>query len=396
MSWDEARQQMLLEPTITNLNTGSFGPLPRVVFDEATALRRRLAAAPMDFFVRQMPPLLWQARVALARFVGARPERIVFTENVTTAINLVSQSISLASPGEILISDHEYRAMHWCWERTAQRLGLTLRTFALPVSAEDPEAIVASLRRELSPRTRLVFFSHVLSPTGLVLPAKEMVAAAKKQGAIVVIDGAHAPAMLPLHLEDIDADFYGSNCHKWLLAPSGAGFLHIGRGREDALQPLQVSWGWQRAAGPQDQPDEFGSTPRTRFLEFEGTRDVCPWLAIPAAIAFQTALGFEAINQRNRELAAHVRQRFAAMPELTPWTPANPSLSGFLTAFRLPPGIDPVRLRQALWARRIEINVIDRPDHTLFRVSTHFYNTHEEIDRLAEALPAMLRESRLA
>lgn len=390
MPWASLRQQMMLDPGVINLNTGSFGPLPRCVFQRVTELRHRLAEEPMDFLLRGLPPLLWHSRQRLAEFLGARPERLVFTANVTTAVNLVASSLNLAAPGEILLTDHEYGAMHWCWERAAQRLGLTLRTFPLPVNAETPEAIVEAFRAAATPRTRLVFFSHVLSPTGLVLPAKALCAEARRRGIVSVVDGAHAPAMVPLNLDDIGADFYGGNCHKWLLAPTGAGFLHIGAGNEDRLQPLQVSWGFRHARTALDTPDEFGSTPRLRFLEFEGTRDVCPWLAVPQAIDFQAAIGWERIRQHNEELAEHARQALGKIG-LPLYTPRHPELHGFLTAFQLPVGVDAAALRRGLWQQRIELPVIERPERLLIRVSAHFYNTIEEIDRLAAVLPGLLR-----
>jgi isopenicillin-N epimerase len=335
--WSAARSRMLLDPAVANLNTGSFGPLSRPVFERVTQLRQRLAEEPMDFFIRQMPPLLWEARERLAAFLGGDPRRLVFTVNVTAAVNLVALSLRLASPGEILLTDHEYGAMHWCWERAAQRQGLTVRTFPLPILAKDPAPIVAEFRAALNERTRLAFFSHVLSPTGLVLPVNEMCAEARQRGVLTMIDGAHAPAMVPLALDQLHCDFYGGNCHKWLLAPMGSGFLYLGKGSEDRLQPLQVSWGWHHQRDRLDERDEFGSTPRLRFLEFEGTRDPCAWLAVPAAIDFQENLGWERIRARNRQLVAYVRERLAF---LRPATPVHPELSGFLTAFRLPPSAD--------------------------------------------------------
>ena len=187
--WSAARARMILDPTVTMLNTGSFGPLPQPVFDRATELRRRLAAGPTDFFVRQAPPLLWEARERTAAFLGCRPERLIFTTNVSAAINLVASGLTLAAPGEILMTDHEYGAMIWCWERVGQRQGLSIRTFPLPTMATDPGAII-SAGEAITPRTRLLFFSHVLSPTGLVLPAKELCAEARERGVITVVDGA--------------------------------------------------------------------------------------------------------------------------------------------------------------------------------------------------------------
>lgn len=390
--WQQARRDMMLDPEVANLNTGSFGPWSRPVFERVTQLRQRLAEEPMDFFLRLAPKLLWEARVEFARYLGAEPRRLVFTSNVTAAVNMVAAGLTLASPGEILLTDHEYLAMQWCWERAAQRQGLTLRTFPLPVRAESPGEIVDAFRAAMSPRTRLLFFSHVLSPTGLVLPAQEICREARRRGILTVVDGAHAPAMIDLDLDSLGCDFYGGNGHKWLLAPTGTGFLYIGAGNEDRLSPLQVSWGWHARPDRLDEPDEFGSTPRIRRLEFEGTRDPCPWLAVPTAIAFQDRLGRRDIRARNAELAAYVRRRLGDEIGLEAVTPANPQLSGFLTAFRLPAGIEPVALRRELWEKsKIEIPVVERPGGYLLRVSTHFYNTHEEIDRLAEALPGLIR-----
>ncbi|WP_439625907.1 aminotransferase class V-fold PLP-dependent enzyme [Gemmata sp.] len=399
--WAAARERMLLDPTVTMLNTGSFGPLPRPVFDRVTAIRLKLAAGPTDFYVRQAPPLLWEARERTAAFLGTTPQRLVFTTNVSAAINLVASGLRLNAPGEILMSDHEYGCMVWCWERAGQRQGLGVRQFALPTMATDPGEIVEAARKAITPWTRVLFFSHVLSPTGLVLPAKELCALARSHGIVSVVDGAHAPAMLPLSVSDVGADFYTGNLHKWLLAPSGAGFLVIGPGNEDRLQPLHVSWGYHadrypigevaRSTGP-DARDVYGSTPRVRFLEFEGTRDFCPWLAVPAAIDFQAELGFDAVRSRMAELAAYTRKAIGDTG-LSLATPGTPGMSGAMTAFNLPAVVSAPKLRKALWDRRIEVPVIERRDRLMVRVSHHFYTTEAEIDVLAKELPACLREA---
>src|SRR5262249_32855470 len=152
-----------------------------------------------------------------------------------------------------------------------------------------------------------------------------------------------------------------------------------------------VSWGWRHDRARLDDCDEFGSTPRLRFLEFEGTRDVCPWLAVPAAIDFQAGLGFEQVRRRMRELAAQVRKRLGAARGLSLATPEHPEMHGALTAFNLPLGIEPAALRKGLWERyRVEAPVVERPDRLLIRASTHVYNTEAEIDRLADALADLL------
>jgi len=389
--WSGARARMLLDPTVINLNTGSFGPLPRVVFERVTALRQRLAEEPMDFLLRDAPPLLWTARERLAQFVGGAPRHLVFTANVTAAVNLVASTLPLTAPGEILLSDHEYGAMHWCWERAAQRLGLTLRTFALPILPSSPGEIVEAACAAMTERTRLLFFSHILSPTGMVLPARELCAEARRRGIVTMVDGAHAPAFISLNLDAINADYYGANCHKWLLAPTGSGFLYAAPDALERLKPLQVSWGWRPDRARLDERDEFGSTPRLRQFEFEGTRDPCPWLAIPTALDFQAELGWERIRTRIAELTRQVRRRLTGLAGLTPSTPDTAEMYGAMLAFRLPAGLEAAALRRGLWEKhRIEVPIIERPDRLLIRTSTHFYNTEAEVDRLAEMLPDLL------
>jgi isopenicillin-N epimerase len=271
------------------------------------------------------------------------------------------------------------------------RQGLKLRAFALPIMPNNPAEIVTAFGDAITGETRLLFFSHVLSPTGLVLPAREICALARSRGIVTVVDGAHAPAMIPLDVEAIGADYYGANCHKWLLAPIGSGFLYLGRGNEDRLQPLQVSWGWRRDFTKLNDRNELGSTHRIAFLEHEGTRDICPWLVVPEAIAFQEALGWDSIRRRMRELASCVRQELGEIDSLNLATSASVELSGAMTAFRLPPRIDLAALRKGLWdPHRIEIGLHERRDGNLLRVSTHFYNTVEEVGKLARVLPGVM------
>lgn len=387
--WAAARGQMMLDPSVINLNTGSFGPTPRPVFERATKLREHLASEPMDFLVRAMPPLLWRARDRLANFLGTTPQRLVFTTNVSTAMNIVAAGLSL-EPGEILMSDREYGAMQWVWERAALRQGLTIRTYPLPLMPRDDGEILDAIFAAISPQTRLLFFSHVYSATGMVMPAAEICSLARRRGILTVIDGAHAPAMIRLEIDKLGCDFYGGNCHKWLLAPIGAGFLILGAEAADRLEPLQVSWGYKPDRTKLDEPDEYGSTPRTRYLEFAGTCDPCAWLAVPEAIDFQTALGWDAVRARMHELSAESRARFADRCGMKLTTPTDPARHGALTAYWWPAGHKAERLRQQIWERRIEVLIGEWPEGPTLRVSNHFYTTTDELDRLADCVRAIL------
>jgi len=384
--WTAARAEMMLDPTVVNLNTGSFGPSPRPVFDRVTELRRHQAAEPMDFILRATPPLLWHARERLSEYLGTRPSHLVFTQNVSAAVNIVAAGLPLAD-GEIVLSDREYGAMHMCWERAAARRHMPLRTFHLPLMPESVDALVDAIEAALTPQTRLLFFSHVYSATGIVLPAREICELARRRGIMTVVDGAHAPAQVALAIDEVGADFYCGNCHKWMLAPIGAGFLAAWPEMLERLEPLQASWGYRPVSGDLDRPDEFGSTPRIRRLEFEGTRDVCPWLAVPAAIDFQTRLGGDAIRSRLASLASYCR-RLDGFNGLRLTTPAEVRLHGAMTAFRIPAGRSAEELRAFLWSRRIEVPVFEWPDGRMIRLSTHFYTTENEVDQFQQTWAA--------
>jgi isopenicillin-N epimerase len=254
----------------------------------------------------------------------------------------------------------------------------------------DTGEIVDAVSAALTPRTRILHFSHVLSATGLVLPAKELCDLARRQGVLTVIDGAHAPAMVPVAVDDLGCDFYGGNCHKWLLAPIGAGFLALGRNAIDRLEPLQVSWGYHFDRAKADERDDAGSTPRLRALEFEGTRDPCAWLAVSDAINFQTSLGWDAIRGRIGYLARRTREKFDQLCGLRLTTPAAESLSGAMTAFWWPDGLNDEELRKRLWDRQIEALINSWPEGLTLRISTHFYTTETELDRLADAIPDLV------
>ena len=324
--WAHVRDLMLLDPAVAYLNTGSFGPLPRCVFDRITALRRNLAEEPMDFLLRRVPALLWRARQRVADFVGAQPRRLIFTTNVSAAVNLVASSLPLAPQGEILLTDHEYVTMQWCWERAAERLGLTIRTFPLPTMASDPGEIVDAAVEAMTRQTRLLFFSHILSTTGLILPARELCVEARRRGIMTVVDGAHAPAFITWIWPIYRADFYAGS---WPQVAARADRYRIPLLRFWKRGPPPADAGELGVAsppdsGPMDEPDQFGSTPRLRRFECEGTRDICPWLALPDAIDFQATLGHDRIRARARELAGYVRRRFTSWRGLAPATPAQP------------------------------------------------------------------------
>lgn len=393
LRFDDVRAHVAIDPTTTYLNSGSFGPPSRRAAARVAALRSELAQDPMDFQLRRVPPLLWNARTKLAEFVGSDPRRLLFTTNVTEAVNLIATSIKLAAPGEILLSDQEYAPMYWCWEREAQRRGLELRTFRFPTHANAPEDVLDAIAQAITPRTRLMFISHIISATGTIVPIREVCELAHRHGIVTVIDGAHGPAFTSLQLGALKCDYYVGSGHKWLLAPSGTGFLYFGTSGVESVEPLHVSWAYQlpNDGALADEPDRFGSTPRLRRLECTGTKDLCPWLAVPDAIDFLAGYGYPAMWQRMRELSSYTRRSLTERLGLVAITPENPAMSGAMTTFVLPTGTDSTTLQRQLWEQfRVEVGTVEQGARAMLRVSTHFFNTEAEIDQLADALADLL------
>ncbi len=392
--WAARRRDVLLDPGVAQLNAGTLSPTPRPVFEAVERLRRRQAASPTDFIVRQGPVLIQRARARLAAFLHADPADLLLLPNVTHAVNVVASSLPLRRGDEVLMTDHEYGAMASCWRRKARAAGATVRVFRLPFDAEDPGAIVESFRRAIGPRTRALFFSHVTCTTGLVIPAARACETARRLGVTTVVDGAHAPGMIPVDLGRIGADFYGANGHKWLMAPSGCGFLHARRARKTILRSLVTSWGWGYPAGRRERDCGWGGTHWQRDFEFLGVADRAPQMVLPEVLAFRRRLGGEAvIARRVRELSDYARARLAGIG-LVPATPLNPVLHGALLAFGIP-AREAGTLRERLWRRhRIETAVSRAGRRHFIRLSIGWFNTADEIERLASALATMLRASR--
>lgn len=243
----------LLDPRIDFLNHGSFGACPLPVLDFQRELRNRLERQPVQFLVRELEGELDRARVALAAFLGADPAGLVFVPNATCGVNTVLRSLepelAAAAGCELLVTDQEYNACRNALEVTAQRVGARVVVAELPFPCSGPEQIVEAVISKLTDRTRLVLLDHVTSQTGMVLPVAEIVAELNQRGVESLIDGAHAPGMLPLELDTLGATYYTGNCHKWICAPKVAGFLSVREDRRDAIRPLSISHGANAALG---------------------------------------------------------------------------------------------------------------------------------------------------
>jgi isopenicillin-N epimerase len=383
-----------LDPQVEFLNHGSFGACPTPVLDLQQELRARMERQPVLFLSRQLEPLLDEARSTLARFVGADADDLAFVPNATTGVNTVVRSLRLERGDEVLTTDHAYNACRNAL-RVLEPAGVRVVTAAVPWPGVTPAQVVDAVLAAVTPRTRLALIDHVTSPTGLVFPVEGLVRRLAERGVDTLVDGAHAPGMLPLDVRKIGAAYYTGNCHKWLCTPKGSGFLHVRRDRQEGMLPLAVSHGFNSTR-----------TDRSRFrllFDWGGTDDPTPYLCIPEAIRFLGSVlpgGWPALMQRNRDLALAGRALLCdalGVPE-----PAPAEMIATLAAVPLPdnegapppPGSMNDPLQAIVYERyRIEVPIFVYPRHPrrLVRIAAQLYNSRAQIELLARALKDVLR-----
>ena len=381
-----------LDPKVTFLNHGSFGACPKAVLAIAQKLRSQLEQEPLRFFGREWEPLLDNARNKLAEFVGVDSQDLVFVNNATTGVNSVLRSLSFSSEDEILTTNHEYNACRNALEFIASRTGARIVLAQIPIPIDSPQHVTAAVMERVSPKTRLALLDHITSQTGLIFPIQQLVQQLQQLGVDTLIDGAHAPGMIPLNLREIGATYYTGNCHKWLCAPKGAAFLYVRRDKQSKIRPLTISHG---ANSPR--------TDKTRFqLEFDwtGTDDPTAYMCVPDAIAFMGSLltgGWSQLMQRNHQLVLEARQLLCRDLGVLP--PCPDEMIGSMAVIPMP----------AAWENRhfmavhdelfdkfcIQVQLVPwyESPRLLLRISAQIYNTLEQYAYLSKALSELQNSS---
>jgi len=380
------RDLFLLDPKIVFLNHGSFGACPREVFEAQQRWVLEMERNPVDFLGRRSAGLLAQARGMLGGALGARGEDLVFVPNSTTGVNVVARSFPLGPGDEVLSTDLEYGACDAAWLQACARSGAVYRRVPLPLPYE-PGQVRESLFGAVTPRTRLIYLSHITSTTALILPVAEICAEARRRGIATLVDGAHAPGQIPLDLDAIGADFYVGNCHKWLCAPKGSGFLHARPEQQALLDATVTSWGYAEGTGGHSGFEAYlGRSLFERRMQWQGTRDIAAWLAVPSALEFQERHDWPAQRLRCHNLARHALEILTQRHGLRPI--ARDEDWSQMVAIPVP-AQDPEVLRQRLYAESgIEIPVTTHAGHVFVRLSVQAYNHMQDIEQLLAA-PAL-------
>lgn len=375
--WQDVAALFEIRSDTTYLNHGSFGISPAPVRNARNEFTRQLDLQPMDFFVRQMEPLLSEAISKTARFLNTEPDNLVFAENATSAMNIVADSFPLQEGDEVLTNNHEYGAVHRIWNRACERVNATNRVVTMPQRFESSDQIVDAIFQTATEQTRLVVVSHITSPTALIMPVHEICERARAMGIAVCIDGPHAPAHVPLDFSELKCDFYTASCHKWLCASLGSGFLYVSPEHHARIQPTMQSWGRLLPAIPEKWYEEF---------IWPGTRDPATYLSVPVAIEFMESIGLGPFRERTRHMQRSTTDRLIELTGQQPIGTDRDLWYGTMSHVPLPEGYWS-ELQASLWNQHgIEVPIICFEDRWFIRVSHHLYTTQADISRLIDAL----------
>jgi isopenicillin-N epimerase len=378
----------MLEPGVIFLNHGSFGACPRSVFKTYQSWQRELEKQPVRFLNKYQSDFEKEARGALGVHINADPNDLTFVTNATYGVNIVSRALALNPGDEILTTHHEYGACNNAWKFACRKTGAAYIQHPISLPVKSMEQVADEIWRGVNPRTKVIYLSHITSPTALKFPIEEICRRARQAGILTVIDGAHAPGQIPLDMAAIGADFYTGNCHKWMLSPKGSGFLYARREVQHLVEPLVVS----RAFEPELSPPILH--PMVDYFVWNGTRDPAAYLTVPAAIKFMQENHWDDVRQRCHWLLRRTIERIC---DLSGEEPIYPLDSDFYYQMGIAP-LSPVK-DVSEFARRVseDYNIVvpigQWIDGRLFtRISVQGYTTQRDLDTYLRALKKLLRE----
>ncbi len=357
--WEAIAREFLIEGV--HLNTGTYGACPVSVL-EATVQQLRA----FERITRQEHPDAVAIRADLESLLGAWPGSVAVVRNTTEAMNIVANGIDLAPGDEILATTHEHIGGICCWELLQKRRGVVLKTFTPLLDPGREAELAAAWMERVTPRTRVLSISHVLFSTGMIQPVEALVRMAREKGIISVIDGAHPPGMLEIDLRRIDADYYASSPHKWLLAPKGTGMLVTRPDRLEKTWPLVASGDWEKADH--------------RRFEHVGTINEAMMAGLGAALKFHRAVGPAAIEARVRSLATTLMNELARIPGVTIFSPRRAEFRSAMVSFRCA-GVSAERLQGVLGAAGIRTRRIAEHGLEYLRLSTHYCVLPRDLER---------------
>jgi len=385
------KSDFLLDPDVVFLNHGSFGATPHILMNVYRAWQDRLERQPVLFF-REAPALMLQARKELSEFVGCDPTELVYVTNSTFGVNVGVHGLKLQPGDEVLTTDHEYGACDHAWKFFHEDHGVRMVRQHIPIPVPSMAELEEIIWSGVTERTKVLFLSHITSPTGVLLPVESLIRRARERGIITFIDGSHAPGHIDLDLHALGVDIYTANCHKWMCTPKGSAFLFMRAGIEHYMDPLVVSWGWNGypwTGGAVDPRFATGSY-LTDTHEFLGTRDLSAFLTVPSALQWMRDNDWPSVQLRCRQLRAYGMRMLCSIQNVRPIL-QHETDDVLQMGTVLLPDVDPDALKARLYdIHHIEVVIHRWLDQTILRFSVHAHTSKSDLDALARALATEL------
>jgi selenocysteine lyase/cysteine desulfurase len=375
--WQEVRRQFILPEDLAFMNAANLCPAPAPVLDVLHDRTRLLDRDPSPATKAKLQDERELTRQRLAAFLHVTPEEIVLTRNTSEANNLVSSGLTLGPGDEVVIFSDNHPSNNIAWREKAARFGFTVKVVEQVNPHPGVEHYLSAFARAMTPRTRVVAFTHVTNSVGDRLPAREICALARQHGALSLVDGAQSFGVLAVNLREMQPDFYSGSAHKWSCGPKETGLLYVSRAAQDRLVPSVYSLYGGRVGA-------------SRTMEAMGQRDEAAMIAFGEAVAFETRIGIDAIERRSLELSRALIEGLARLDGVKLWTHRDQARTGAVVSF-LPGSLDARKLVAALYEReRVVATVRGGEDRPGVRLSPHFYNLHAEVERTIAAVKRYL------
>ena len=387
------KNQFMLDNKVTFLNHGSFGACPKEIFSEYQSWQKKLETQPVKFLdqYRDFGPNMTNVRKALSKNLNCNINNLVPVVNATTGLNAIIKSLHFQKGDEILMSNHEYGALEKTWQfmETKFKIKIKIAKVSLPIITE--EKFIKDFVSKFNSKTKILFLSHITSPTALLFPLKKLIKIARENNIITIIDGAHAPGHINLNLKNLNADFYSGNCHKWMMSPKGSAFMWSSSKFKNQLDPLIVSHGWNKKNKSTNQKGALGNSRIIDMFEYNGTKDPAAWLSVPASIKYINKADNVKLFKSQSDILYNFALRLSKIFDMS-LLAKREFLPPLMIAVPIPK-VKEIEFQRKLYKNyKIEIPIIPWENKSFARISYQLYNTERDLEKLEYALKKLFKQ----
>ena len=374
--FSKLKKSFMLDPDIIHLNHGSFGATPKPIFDSLVSWQKKLEYNPTKHLGLDIFTQLDTSRDYLAQYINCHKDDVVFFPNPSTALNTVIRSLPLKKDDEILTTNHEYGALDKTWNFICKKTGAKYIRQSITIPLLSKNDFIESFKSGITEKTKVIFFSHITSSTGLIFPAKEICKIAKDKNILCIIDGAHVPGHIDLDIKNLNPDIYTGACHKWMCSPKGTAFLYVKKELQEIMEPLVVSWGYES--------DTPSHSQFLDYMQWQGTNDISSYLTIPDTIEFLNENNWKQVSKECKKINKWARREINQLLKKNPIS--SDDFIGQMSS--IPMNSNDILQDQIEFyiKYKIQIPFIKWNGKEFFRISIQVYNSKEDVIKLLEAL----------